>query len=276
MAEQSKLAIIGAGAMGSALARGIIGGGFVPPRALVVVDPNPHKTEPLERALACRVANDLALEPLSAEIVVLAVKPQDAAAVCGVVGPKLETTQLALSVMAGVETATLSRYLGAHALVVRSMPNLPVQVGRGMTVFYAAPAVGKREIALVHGLFSCCGLCLQVAHEDLLNASTAVNGTGPAYLYYLMENLLAATMALGFDEQQAATLVRQTLQGALELWEATGMPPKQLRDMVTSPGGTTAAAVSTFEAGKLGEVLQGGIHAACQRASELAEVAQKA
>lgn len=265
------VAILGAGTMGSIIARALIEQKVIAASNLIVVETTGTKGDALAASLGCESAQAVAPEVGNADVIVLAVKPQDARAACAGLTPYVKERQLVLSIMAGVTTSGLSEMLDGHKRVVRSMPNLPMKVGRGMTVFFAAPEVGETERVWLDKILTSCGLALEVQDEDLLNASTAVNGTGPAYLYYLMEHLLSATCSLGFTEEQARILVRQTLQGSLELWDESGISPRELRLMVTSKGGTTAAAIATFEAGKLGEVLQKGILAACRRARELSK-----
>lgn len=266
----ANIAIIGGGTMGAIIARALVVQRVVQPAGVLVIEGDEHKRNDLAESLGCMVSASPQANLAEAQVVLFCVKPQDARIACDAIRPWIKADQLVISIMAGVTVAGLSEMLSQHKKIVRCMPNLPMKVGRGMTVFFAAPGLSECHLAWTHSILNCCGISLEVKQEELLNASTAINGTGPAYLYYLMEHLLSATCALGFDEAQARILVRQTLQGSLELWDESGISPRDLRLMVTSKGGTTAAAIATFEAGKLGEVLQQGIIAAHNRARELA------
>jgi len=152
---------------------------------------------------------------------------------------------------------------------VRVMPNTPAQVGLGMNVYYADPSLGPQQLEPVTALLNASGAALAVPSEDAIDAATAVSGSGPAYVFYVAEHWMNAARKLGFSEEEAATLVQQTLLGATELWKAQGVPVGTLREQVTSKGGTTAAALEAFQANGVGTGLEAGIERAYQRAKEL-------
>ena len=162
-----------------------------------------------------------------------------------------------------------------HPLVIRSMPNLPARIGEGVTVWRAAHAVPQRLRVLARMFFLSLGREVEVDSEDLLDVATAVSGTGPAYIFFIAENLLEAARAHGFDEQRARRLVRQTFQGAMDLWAETGESPAVLRRKVTSKGGTTHAAVTYFQQHDIGGIFLAGVGQAYQRAKELAARARE-
>jgi len=181
---------------------------------------------------------------------------------------------LMISIMAGVDAAFLSAQLD-HPLVVRSMPNLPARIGEGVTVWRPNPEVPDRLRVLARMIFQAFGREVEVEDEDLLDAGTAVSGTGPAYIFFIAENLLEAALHFGFDEAQALKLVRETFRGAMDLWAHTGESPVELRRKVTSKGGTTHAAVTHFQEQDISGIFRAGVRRAYERAKELSELASK-
>jgi len=170
--------------------------------------------------------------------------------------------------MAGISLAALRAGL-AHEALVRVMPNTPAQVGLGMNVYHAAPAVEDRQLRAVEALLQASGETLAVASEDAIDAATAISGSGPAYVFYLAEHWMNAALKLGFTSQEAEQLVQQTLIGATALWKEQRVPVATLRAQVTSQGGTTAAAVEHFEQQEVGLHFEGGVERAYRRAKEL-------
>jgi pyrroline-5-carboxylate reductase len=260
--------LIGAGAMGGALVRGWIeavrkGGGLT----LTVVEPNFDPD--LERALDAVGAVLNPPEPGPADVLVLAVKPQTfpqaAADARRFVGPDTRV----MSIMAGVTIEALSRQLGA-VRVVRCVPNTPARIGRGVTAYVAAPACTPEDRALVEQLLEPLGSVEPMNAERLLDAVTAVSGSGPAYVFLLAEVLAAAAEQEGIDKETALRLASATVAGAGALMLETGEPPNVLRKQVTSPGGTTEAALDVLGAGDgLGPLLRRAVAAAAQRSRDL-------
>ena len=182
----------------------------------------------------------------------------------------LKPGQLVISILAGATTTALSGHLG-HREVVRSMPNTPAQLGRGMTVWYATPetsAAQREQAALLLGAL---GAQIEVDDEKLVAMATAVSGTGPTYVFLVMEALIDAAVHLGFPRHVAHDLVIETLEGSTLFAKQSGMHPAQLRNMVTSPGGTSAAALHELESGRLRTVLSEAVWAAFRRTVELGE-----
>ncbi len=259
--------LVGAGKMGVALARGWLDSGL-PPSNLVVVDPAPG-----DAALA--LAEDYELEiygeasGLKPNVLVLAVKPQIIFAVMdglkAVVGPQT----LVVSIAAGISIATISQGLQTGR-VVRTMPNTPAQVGRGMTGAVAGPEVGTEDRARVDALLSAAGQVAWFDAEGDLDAVTAVSGSGPAYVFNLVEALAAAGVAQGLSETVAMQLARQTVIGSAALMEADPAPAGVLRQNVTSPNGTTAAALAVLMADDgLTPLVGRAVDAARRRSEEL-------
>lgn len=263
LTPERPLVLVGAGKMGGALLEGWLAAG-TDPRSVVVVEPNPPDTQPL-RTTGLRVVP----EPpaLAADTIVLAVKPQVMRAVLPTVAPMRREDTLVISVAAGITVATLAT-LGPGP-VVRAMPNTPASVGKGMTAAFAAGATGE-QIDLADALLSGVGMVAWVDKEELIDAATAVSGSGPAYVFHLVEALAAAGEAEGLPADVAATLARQTIVGAGALLERSTLDPGTLRSNVTSPGGTTAAALSVLmETGALTDLMTKAVHAAAVRSREL-------
>jgi pyrroline-5-carboxylate reductase len=266
--EEPRVALIGAGQMGGTLARGWVeavrrGGGLT----LTVVEP---KFDPaIEHALeaAGAVLNPPDAGP--ADVVVLAVKPQifleAAAHARSFVGPDT----LVLSIMAGVTMSTLGRVMGAQR-VIRAMPNTPGRIGRGVTAYVANSGCGPMERALAEQLLAPLGSVEPLADERLMDAVTAVSGSGPAYVFLLAEVLAAVAEKEGLDREAAARLATQTVAGAGALMLETGETPASLRKQVTSPGGTTEAALDVLQSDDgIAPVVRRAVAAAAQRSREL-------
>lgn len=272
--EQPRVALIGAGAMGGALVRGWVeavrkGGGLT----LTVIEPNfdPKLERALEQAGAVLNPPDAG----EVDVVVIAVKPQslaDAAdTVRGFVGPKT----LVLSIMAGVTLTAITRMTGAER-VIRAMPNTPGQIGRGVTAYVAGAGCTPEDRALAEQLLSPLGAVEALPAERLMDIVTAVSGSGPAYVFLLAEVLAAAAESEGLDRETASRLATQTVAGAGALMLETGETPSNLRKQVTSPGGTTQAALDVLQsADGLAPVLRRAVVAAVQRSRELGKTSER-
>jgi pyrroline-5-carboxylate reductase len=180
----------------------------------------------------------------------------------------LRPDQLVISILAGSTTKALRNSL-RHDAIVRAMPNTPAQMGKGMTVWYATPQVSERQREQAAALLSSLGKEIQVEDEKYVSMSTAVSGTGPAYVFMVMESLIDAAVHLGFPRHIAHDLVIETLLGGTLLAQASGDHPAYLRNMVTSPAGTSAAAIAEMERGRLRTVLSEAVFAAYRRTEEL-------
>ncbi len=203
-----------------------------------------------------------------AETVVLAIKPQMLRRVGHELAPALRPEQLVISVLAGATTRALRNAL-RHDAIVRAMPNTPAQLGKGMTVWYATPPVSEEQRSQTADLLGALGRELQVEDEKFVSMATAVSGTGPAYVFLVMEALIDSAVHLGFPRHIAHDLVIETLLGGTLFAQATGDHPAQLRNMVTSPAGTSAAALHELEKGRLRTVLSEAVWAAYRRTEEL-------
>ena len=262
-------AFVGGGNMGRAMAAALIGRGVSAPEKILVVDPD-EGCRKQATGLGFRVAEQAGGEVGDAGVVVLAVKPQSAQAMFAQVAPRLRPEQVVVSIMAGVTLAAIRTGLN-HQALVRVMPNIPAQVGEGMNVYYAEPGVKPVQLAAVEALLKASGEAMAVQSEDAIDAATAVSGSGPAYVFYMAEHWMKQAESLGFTAEEAARLVQQTLLGATALWKEVKLPVATLRQQVTSKGGTTAAALESFEKRAVGASLREGIEKAYRRAKELAK-----
>jgi pyrroline-5-carboxylate reductase len=260
-------AFIGGGNMGRALAAALIGKGVCLGDEILVVDPDEGARE-RNAALGCAVQEQLDEAISEAPVVVLAVKPQTAPDMYGQLRPHLRANQVVVSIMAGITLNGLRTGLG-HEALVRVMPNTPAQVGLGMNVYHAAPAVQAGQLRTVEALLQASGETLAVGDENAIDAATAISGSGPAYVFYVAEHWMAAALKLGFSNEEAEQLVQQTLIGATALWKEQRVPVGTLREQVTSKGGTTAAALEHFELHQIGAHFEDGVERAYQRAKEL-------
>lgn len=266
------LLLVGGGKMGEALLAGWLGQGLSPD-AVVVVEPDQDRCRQLAAAHGVGAAADVAAVPGSPApgAVLLAVKPQLMDGVLPGVRPLVATDTLVLSIAAGKPIAVFEQALGENLAVVRAMPNTPAAVGRGVTVLCANPHAGAEQRALAERLMAAVGQVHWIDDEDLMHAVTAVSGSGPAYVFYLIEALAAAGVEAGLPAPLAMDLARGTVIGAGELARRSVDSAAQLRVNVTSPGGTTAAALAVL-AGKagIGPVLVEAVAAAARRSRELA------
>lgn len=265
----SSIAFVGAGKMGSAMLAGL-GRGEGLGRVLVL-EPNPApEVEELCRAKGFELRASVEAGSAPVDALVLAIKPQMLDAAAASLAPLIGADTLVLSILAGKRVADLASRLPARAFV-RAMPNTPAAVGRGVTGAYPSPGVEPGQRALAQALLSAVGSVEWVEREDWIDAMTAVSGSGPAYVFHLAECLAAAGVAAGLPEDLAARLARATVEGAGELMHRSpDVSPGQLRENVTSPGGTTAAALGVLMAEDgLEPLLTGAVAAARRRAAEL-------
>jgi pyrroline-5-carboxylate reductase len=268
--ENRTIATVGSGVMAEAMIAGLLKGELVDPRQVVASHPRAERRETLEREYSIRVVpgNTEAID--GADVVLFAIKPQMLGKVGREIGPHLKRGQLVLSVIAGATTAALTGTLG-HDQVIRAMPNTPARLGKGMTVWYATPETTQEQREQAAALLGALGKQLEVDDEKMVAMATAVSGTGPTYVFLVMEALIDAAVHLGFPRHVAHDLVIETLEGSTLFAKQSGMHPAELRNMVTSPGGTSAAALHELESGRLRTVLSEAVWAAFRRTVELGD-----
>ena len=266
--DSMKIAFIGGGNMGQAMAQAILGQGLSTPEAVSVSDVSPARRRHLEKEYGLYVTASN-LDVLGrGDTVVLAIKPQNLADVMAEIGGRLQAGQLVLSIVAGAGIDTLRSGL-THNAIVRAMPNAPAQVGQGITVWTATAGVTERQKAGAGAILGAMGREIYVADERYLDMATAISGSGPAYVFLFMEALISAAVDIGLPPDMARELVSQTVLGSGEFARRSGGELARLRRMVTSPGGTTAEAIKVFEKGHFAELVKQAVAAAYNRARQL-------
>lgn len=263
--------LVGAGKMGGALLSGWIDSGLVTPRKLVILDPNPgpQAVFAIERgAKHITTAQEI---PASVKTVILAIKPQMFERLGAELGTSLSTKAVILSILAGTSLRTLQAAFDERH-VIRAMPNTPASIGAGVSAIFADPALTEDILGDAEALLKPGGDVVYVDSEAELNAVTAISGSGPAYVFHLVEALEVGALDLGLPKDVAAKLARETIIGAAKLLEATDDGPDVLRKNVTSPNGTTQAALDVLmgEDGGLSKMMIATVRAAFARAKELA------
>ncbi|HDL64982.1 MAG TPA: pyrroline-5-carboxylate reductase [Proteobacteria bacterium] len=263
-----KITFIGAGNMGEALIRGIIADGLFTPDAITAAEPDEARREKLEQELEINTTGDNREAVRGADIVCLAIKPQILDSVLEGISEDITEDHILVSILAGVPTRRIEDKLGKKVRVVRVMPNTPALVRSGMAGISSGRYAGPDDLRTGEEIMSAVGDVLRVP-EELIDAVTGVSGSGPAYLFYFVEVLSRAGVKAGLSPEQADLLARKTVIGAAKLMEETGLSPEELRRKVTSPGGTTEAALKTFE--KLGfeKIMEKAVLSARDRAREM-------
>jgi len=263
----TRLAVIGAGVMGETLIAGLLRAGWAPSQ-ITAVDRHPQRL--VEMAAKHGILTDsTAAAVAQADTVVIVVKPQDAGEVLPVVGAAIRPGTLVVSLCAGLSTARIEADLPEGTPVVRVMPNTPAQVDEGMAAISAGACATEEHLDHVTGLLSAVGKVVTVP-EKYQDAVTAISGSGPAYLFFVVEAMIDAGVMLGLPRDIATTLVVQTMYGSAKLLADSGEHPTVLRERVTSPGGTTAAALRELEAHKVKSAFMTAMEAARDRSRALA------
>ncbi|WP_374402173.1 pyrroline-5-carboxylate reductase [Flavobacterium sp.] len=263
-----KIAIIGFGNMGQTYANSFMSSGFVGASDILVL----NKMTVDEKYSFGIDAVNFFTEPnpkiFESDILILAVKPQDFKQLASEIKTFLNPEHVVLSVMAGISIEAMQKELGV-AKIVRSMPNIPTQIGEGMTVFCASNAVDRKELFIVQNLVNTTGKSIYIDREEMLNAATAVSGSGPAYVFYFMQAMIESAVKLGFSASEAEFLVSQTFSGSVQLQNRSKLSNEAWIQRVASKGGTTEAALSIFNQLKLQEIVINGVDSANNRAIEL-------
>ena len=267
-----RIAFIGGGNMAASLIGGLRAQGL-PASAICASDPGADRRTELHDVLGIDTFADNAQAVAGADVVVLAVKPQVMQTVCRDLAPHLQASQLIVSIAAGITCASLQQWLGADTprAIVRCMPNTPALLRQGVSGLFANAAVSDEQKRQAEQLLSAVGLALWLDREELIDAVTAVSGSGPAYFFLLIEAMTAAGEQLGLPRDTAAELTLHTALGAARMACESDVEAAELRRRVTSPNGTTEAAIKAFQAGGLEALVQQAMDAAARRSAELAE-----
>ena len=260
----SKIAIVGAGVMAEAMLSGLLERGLIEAGSVTCSDPREARRRELQERHGVAAITSNAEAVARGDIILLCVKPQVLGAVMPELKPVMRPGQLVISIVAGASSHALAEGLD-HPAVVRCMPNTPAQLGQGVTVWFATPAVDATGRARTRTLLSALGSEFEVDDERQVAMATAVSGSGPTYVFLFIEALIDAAVHLGFPRHVARELVLDTVQGSAAFAVASGKHVAELRDMVTSPGGTSAAAMYELERGRLRTVVSDAVWAAFER-----------
>lgn len=266
MSDQPSVAILGAGAMGEALATGLVDSGWDTSRIVLVARREDRRAE-VEKATGITSVLDPVAAITGRDVIIVTVKPFDVPSLLSALGGSVTLDQVVVSLAAGVPTSVYEAALGPVA-VVRAMPNTPARVHEGVTALSAGAHADEAAVARATSVLQAVGRTL-VLDEHLLDAVTAVSGTGPAYVFLLAEALIDAAVREGIPTYAAELLVEQTIRGAGILMSSTELTAERLRAQVTSPGGTTAAAVHVLEGRGFRALVEDAVRAAAQRSSEM-------
>ena len=266
----STLSVVGAGVMAEAIISGVLARNLVPAGSIIASHPRADRRHALSEKHGIHVTADNSDAARRGDVVVLGIKPQVMPGVLAELRNSLAPEKLVVSIIAGATTQTLRQGLD-HAALVRVMPNTPAQIGEGVNIWYATPETTEAHREQARALLGALGHELQVGDERFVAMATAVSGTGPTYVFLVMEALIDTAVHLGFPRHLAHDLVLETLKGSVAFAERTQKHPAQLRDMVTSPGGTSAAALHELERGRLRTVLADAVWAAYRRTMSLSD-----
>ena len=264
----ASIAFIGAGAMGEAMISSLLSSHTVQPKAITASDSAQARAKDLEARFGIATTTDNLTAARNAQIVILSVKPQMLRFVFRDLGGKLRKDSLVLSIIAGARIESMTQGL-KHPAIVRSMPNTPAQVAEGMTVWTANPGVTAAQRLQAQAILRAFGKELYVADEAFLDMATAISGSGPSYVFLFMEALIDAAVHLGFSRNDARMLVTQTVRGSAIYAEHSPSHPAEMRNLVTSPGGTSAHALYQLEKGGFRTLLSKAVWAAFQRSVSL-------
>jgi pyrroline-5-carboxylate reductase len=269
MQTELKLAFIGGGNMATALIGGLADK-LTAGTNIHVVDPNPTALEKLQRQYGISTAAAIDDKLAARDVIVLAVKPQQMKEVVALLRPQV-SAQLILSIAAGIRAADLSRWLGGHRAIVRTMPNTPALIGRGITGMAALAGVTDAQRAAADAIMRAVGKTVWLSDEALIDPVTAVSGSGPAYVFYFIEAMQQAAQEMGLSAEQGVELAIATFVGASQLAADSNEPVALLRERVTSKGGTTYAALTSMEADGVRQAIVNAMKAAAARGKEMGE-----
>ncbi len=256
--------------MGEAMVQGLLAKRLLNAEDITASEPREERREELRKKHGIRVTADNREAARSCDILVFSVKPQDLGKVLAELKGLLRPQQMVLSIVAGARLRTISQGL-AHNAIVRAMPNTPAQIGEGISVWTATPTVNENQLAQARTILQALGKELYMNDEKFLDMATAVSGTGPTYVFLVMEAMIDAAVHLGFPRHVAYELVTETMRGSIMFAMKSRKHPAELRNMVTSPGGTSAEALYQLEKGTLRTVLSKAIWAAYERTRSLGE-----
>ncbi len=265
-----RILIIGGGNMGQTFARSFLSTHIVRPEHLIILEKSPEKAQELKGQKLGTLFGEPGSYIQGADLIILAVKPQDFGKLAESIRDYIDKQQVVLSIMAGVKMKTIYDQLGT-AKIVRAMPNLPAQLGNGMTVFTSTAEVSRIELVMVQNLINATGKAIYVENEEKIDAATAISGSSPAYVFYFMQGLIEAAQQMGFSQAEAELLAYQTFKGAVDLFNQNEYSCEEWIAKVMSKGGTTEAAFKEFDKQNTKSGFIEGVNAALARATELSK-----
>ncbi|MDB5173957.1 MAG: proC [Phycisphaerales bacterium] len=265
-----ELGIIGAGNMAEAIARGVIRAGLFGPGQIIASDVSPQRRELFDQELKVRAVEENAEVARQSKVLLLSVKPQQMQAALAGIGAVADADTLVISIAAGIGSHYIEQHLGAGRAwrVIRTMPNTPMLVGEGMVGLARGAQATAQDVAIARRIFESAATVIEVA-EEKIDAVTALSGSGPAYFFYLVENMVKAGVAMGLTPEQSHQLATRTALGAAKMLTTSADSPQELRRKVTSPGGTTHAAITHLDGQNVGPAIVDAVLAAERRGKEL-------
>lgn len=268
MLSKKKIGLIGAGKMGEVLIRGLLASGTVKKDRVFVSDTDKKRLDLIKKKYRINATSENAKVALKSDIIILAVKPKDMHDVLSQISASIDNKKLIISIAAGITTKSIERHLKKNAVVIRAMPNAPALVGEGITAISKGRFVKEKDVNAAKHIFSAVGYVVEVK-EDKMDLITAISGSGPAYIMYFIEAFLVVAMEFGLTWELALEIILQTVFGSAKLLEKSRIAPAEIREMVTSKGGTTEAALEVFRKHKLDTIIRNGVRAAVRRAKVL-------
>ncbi len=265
-----RIGFIGGGVMGEAIIRGILSEGITPSRDIFVSDINTQKCDSLKKKYDISIAQNNQELLNNSDTIILAIKPQTLTEAVSPLKGRLSSRQLVLSIIAGVTIKSLAEELN-HDIIVRIMPNTPAQIGEGMSVWTTSKKVSQEQMATTRSILNTLGKEIYVKDEKFLDMATAVSGSGPAYILLIIESFIDAAVHIGFSRDIAKTLVLQTMLGTVKLACESDIHIAELRNMVTSPGGTTAEGLFKLEEGGIRAIISNATIATLEKAKSLGQ-----
>ncbi len=263
-----RILVIGGGNMGLTYAEGMSKSFLLNRHKLMIYDKSPDLIESLKGQPQFDVYNNIEDCLPQADVVFIAVKPFHSEELFEEIKPLINKDQIFVSIMAGVTIDTIQQSLDVKK-VIRAMPNLPAQIGKGMTSYTEAPEVSRIELLTVRNLLDTTGESIRVESENYIDASTGISGSGPAYVFYFMQSMLEAALKMGFSKNDSKILVSKTFEGAIELFNQSDLSPNSWMERVASKGGTTRAALDSMEDNNVKELIKDAAYAAFDRAVEM-------
>jgi pyrroline-5-carboxylate reductase len=269
MLKSKKIAIIGGGKMGSIIAQGLIVNKIIPAKNIIVTDIDAARLKFLRSSMKLKVSQNNEKAVKSADIIILAVKPQNMAATLKEISTSIDKSKMVISIAAGITTNFIEKSLAKGVRIVRVMPNTPALVGEGATAVAKGSCAKDTDIKLTRAIFNALGVSVEIK-ETMMDAVTGLSGSGPAYFFLIIEALIDAGLKTGLSRDLAKQLAVQTMLGAARLCIESDKEPAQLREMVTSPNGTTFAGLKVMEENNIRAIIISAVEAATKRSKELA------